>query len=221
MRENVGTVRQFSGEIMIVILMGPPGAGKGTQAQKLATHYGLQHLSTGDVLRAAVAEGTELGVKAKEFMNAGKLVPDDVITGVVLDYIHSHRYRGLLLDGFPRTVPQADGLGSAIKQENIKVVSLDLPDEEVIKRLSSRRVCRVCGWIYSGGPDSGTGKCECGGELYQRDDDKAETIANRLKVYHAQTQPVIDYYKNHGGVVEVNGLGKPEEVFTRVRKELD
>ncbi len=206
---------------MIVILMGPPGAGKGTQAQKLASHYGLKHLSTGDLLRASVAEGKELGLKAKEFMNAGKLVPDSVITRVVLEYIHSHRYQGLLLDGFPRTVPQAAGLEGAVKRENVKVVSLNLSDEEVIKRLSARRVCRICGWVYSESQPGGAGTCECGGELYQREDDKPATIAHRLEVYHAQTWPVIDFYQKNGGVVEVDGIGNPDEVFARIQEALD
>jgi len=201
--------------------MGPPGAGKGTQAQKLATHYGLKHLSTGDLLRAAVAEGSELGIKAKEFMNSGKLVPDDVITGVVLDYIHNHRYQGLLLDGFPRTVGQAEGLSTAIKRENMKAVTIDLADDTVIKRLSARRVCRICGWIYSDSQPGATGICECGGELYQREDDKPETIANRLVVYHAQTKPVIEFFRNHTGIVEIDGSGKPDEVFSRIRAALD
>lgn len=201
--------------------MGPPGAGKGTQAQKLASYYGLKHLSTGDLLRTAVAEGTEIGLKAKEFMTTGKLVPDDVITKIVIEYIHNHRYQGLLLDGFPRTVSQADGLSKSVKQEDVKVVTLELPDDEVIKRLSARRVCRLCGWIYSESQSGITGTCECGGELYQREDDRPSTIAHRLEVYHAQTKPVIDYYKDYVGVVKVNGLGKPEEVFVRIRDALD
>jgi len=201
--------------------MGPPGAGKGTQAQKIAAHYGLKHLSTGDLLRAAVAEGSDLGLKAREYMNAGKLVPDDVITGVVLDYIRAHRYQGILLDGFPRTVNQASGLSSAINPDNVKTICIDLQDEEVIKRLSARRVCRLCNWIYSESQPGNTGTCECGGELYQRDDDKAETIAHRLKVYHAQTIPVIDFFKNISSVVEVNGMGNPDEVFARIRVALD
>ncbi len=201
--------------------MGPPGAGKGTQAQKLAAHYGLRHLSTGDLLRAAVVEGSELGIKAKEYMSSGQLVPDEVITGVVLDYIHHHRYQGLLLDGFPRTVFQAEGLSKAVSADNVKAISIDLKDEEVVKRLSARRVCRICSWIYSDSLPGSTGTCECGGELYQRDDDKPETIKHRLEVYHAQTKPVIDFFKKFSSVVEVDGLGKPDEVFARIQATLD
>jgi adenylate kinase len=206
---------------MIVILIGPPGAGKGTQAQKLASHYGLKHISTGDMLRSALAEGTSLGLKAGDYMKAGKLVPDEIIIGVVLEYINAHKYLGLLLDGFPRTVLQAEGLSKMIKADDLKVVCLDLNDDEVIQRISARRVCRVCGWIYTATDLNAEGTCECGGDLYQREDDKAETIRHRLEVYHQQTKPVLDFYTLHGGVITVPGSGSPDDVFLRLKAALD
>ena len=207
---------------MILILLGAPGAGKGTQAEKIVTEFNLNHLSTGDLLRAAVAEGSELGNLAKEYMNKGQLVPDDVILGIINDYMKQRSGEGVLFDGFPRTVAQAEGLDEILKGVEVLTVSLMVDDAQVIKRLSARRSCRECGKIYNPAlgimPDGD--KCACGGEIYQRDDDKAETIANRLNVYHDQTEPVIDYYRNKSLLLEVEGTGSPDEVFSHVRSAL-
>jgi len=209
---------------MILILLGAPGAGKGTQAEKIKTMYDLLHLSTGDLLRAAVADGTELGKLAKDYMNGGKLVPDDVIIGIIRDFMKENAGKGVLFDGFPRTVKQAGGLDEILHDDEINALSLEVDDEQVIQRLSARRVCRECGKVYN--PALGINppeedKCECGGEIYQRDDDHAETIANRLKVYHDQTEPVIEYYRGKSLLLVVNGSGTPDEVFDRVREALD
>ena len=208
---------------MILILLGAPGAGKGTQAEKIVKQYGMRHLSTGDLLRAAVVEGSELGRLAKSYMDAGKLVPDDVILGIIRDFLNEHSGEGILFDGFPRTEVQAEGLDTLLAGESVKTLSLTVTDESVIERLSSRRVCRGCGKVYNPAlgimPDGD--KCSaCGGPIYQRNDDRAETIAQRLEVYHDQTEPIIDFYDKRGLLVEVNGQGSPDEVFNRVRKAL-
>lgn len=208
---------------MILILLGAPGAGKGTQAERIVKEYGLNHLSTGDLLRAAVTEGSELGRLAREYMDRGQLVPDDVILGIIRYYIKEHPGEGILFDGFPRTLAQAQGLDELLQGDKVLAVSLVVDDEQVIKRLSERRSCRDCGRIYNPAlgimPDGD--KCTCGGEIYQRDDDKVETIASRLKVYHDQTEPVIGYYRDSGVLFEVEGSGTPEDVFERIRKVLD
>ncbi|MCF7810375.1 adenylate kinase [bacterium] len=208
---------------MILILLGAPGAGKGTQAEKIKVEYNLLHLSTGDLLRAAVADGTELGKLAKDYMNAGKLVPDDVILGIIRDFMKENTGKGVLFDGFPRTVMQAGGLDEILRDEKVRALSLEVDDEQVIKRLSARRVCRECGKVYNPALGINPPKenaCECGGEIYQRDDDHAETIANRLKVYHDQTEPVIEYYRGKSQLLIVNGTGTPDEVFGRIREAL-
>jgi len=208
---------------MILILLGAPGAGKGTQAERIVKEYGLNHLSTGDLLRAAVTEGSELSRLAKRYMDSGQLVPDDVILGIIRYYIKEHRGEGILFDGFPRTLAQAQGLDELLQGDKVLAVSLAVDDEQVIKRLSARRSCRDCGRIYN--PTLGImpdgDKCTCGGEIYQRDDDKSETIARRLKVYHDQTEPVIGYYRDSDVLFEVEGSGTPEDVFERIRKVLD
>jgi len=208
---------------MILILLGAPGAGKGTQAERIVRGYNLNHLSTGDLLRAAVKEGTELGKLAKDYMDKGQLVPDDVILGIIRDYIAEHTGEGILFDGFPRTAVQAKGLDEILHGAKVKTISLEVDDEDVIRRLSARRSCRACGRVYNpalGINPASHDKCECGGEIYQRDDDKPETIANRLKVYHEQTEPVIDYYGAKSSLFEVKGTGTPDEVFTRIREVL-
>ncbi|MFC2150426.1 adenylate kinase [Calditrichota bacterium] len=209
---------------MIIILLGAPGAGKGTQAEKLVGEYGLQHLSTGDLLRAAVREGTDLGKTAKGYMEAGKLLPDEIIIGVIKDYLDTHKPDGVLFDGFPRTVGQAEGLDVILAGKTYQVVSIEVYDKAVIERLSARRVCKSCGRVFN--PALGImppgERCDCvdNGEIYQRDDDKAETISKRLEVYHEQTQPVMLYYRSKNLGLEVDGSGTPDQVFDRIRKAL-
>ncbi len=208
---------------MILILLGAPGAGKGTQAKKIAASFNLNHLSTGDLLRTAVAEGSELGSLAKGYMDKGQLVPDDVILGIIRDYLDEHTGVSILFDGFPRTVAQAEGLDSLLKGDSVRTVSLEVDDEQVIKRLSARRSCRVCGKIYDtalGINPAPDGRCTCGGEIYQRDDDQAETIASRLTIYHDQTEPVISFYRGKGLLIEIEGTGSPDDVFSRIREVL-
>lgn len=207
---------------MILILLGAPGAGKGTQAEKIREHYHLQHLSTGDLLRTAVKEGTDLGRLAKEYMDGGKLVPDDVILGIIRDYLTANAGTGILFDGFPRTVAQAEGLDQLITNEEVKVVALQVEDQSVIDRLSSRRTCKSCGKVYN--PAFGIvpqgDDCECGGEIYQRDDDRPDTIANRLNVYHNQTEPIIEYYRQKNWLFDINGQGSPNEIFVTIQDVL-
>ncbi|HHE46852.1 MAG TPA: nucleoside monophosphate kinase, partial [Bacteroidetes bacterium] len=164
---------------MILILLGAPGAGKGTQAEKLVEEYGLQHLSTGDLLRSAVSDNTELGRLAKRYMDQGQLVPDDVILGIIRGYLKEHAGEGVLFDGFPRTVVQAEGLDGILNGVEARTISLVVDDQRVIERLSARRSCRACGRVYNpalGINPASPDRCACGGEIYQRDDDKAETI---------------------------------------------
>ncbi|MEW6183692.1 MAG: adenylate kinase [Bacillota bacterium] len=195
---------------MNLLIMGPPGAGKGTQSEVLVNELKIPHISTGDMLREAVKQGTEMGKKAKEFMDAGKLVPDSVIIGVVRDRLAGCK-EGFLLDGFPRTVPQAEALDESLKQLAIKlngVININVPRERIVARLTGRRVCRSCGSTYHVlfNKPKDEGKCDkCSGELYQRSDDTEATVNNRLDVYEAQTQPLIDYYNKQGVVLDVNG----------------
>ncbi len=188
-----------------LILLGPPGAGKGTQAERLVDDFDLPYYATGDILRAAVKEGTELGNQAKEFMDKGDLVPDEVICGVIVERIDSAEARdGFLLDGFPRTIPQADELGKALDglgRRLTAVLSIEAPDDEVIRRLSGRRMCEKNGHLYhvDFDPPKNPGFCDQDGSpLIQRDDDKEETVKHRLEVFHEQTKPLIDYYEKHG-----------------------
>lgn len=208
---------------MILILLGAPGAGKGTQAEKIKARYNMNHLSTGDLLRAAVKDGTDLGCLAKEYMDGGKLVPDDVILGIINDYLKEHRGDGILFDGFPRTIAQAEGLDKFLEGATVKVLSLSVDDQAVIDRLSSRRTCKTCGKVYN--PALGNipvdNKCNCGGEIYQRDDDKPATIANRLNVFHDQTEPIIEFYGKRNLLVAVDGQDSPDEIFTRIQGVLD
>ncbi|HDD53243.1 MAG: adenylate kinase [Aquificota bacterium] len=212
---------------MNIIMLGPPGAGKGTQAKMLVERLGIPQISTGDMLREAVKEGTELGKKAKEFMDAGKLVPDEVVIGIVKERLaQPDCEKGFILDGFPRTIPQAEALDKVLEELGKKidyVINVAVPNEELITRLTGRRTCRQCGAMYHVvfNPPKEEGKCDkCGGELYQRDDDKEETIRQRLEVYEAQTAPLIDYYGKKGVLYNIDGTGSIEEIFQGILKVL-
>lgn len=210
----------MTSRVPVLVLLGAPGAGKGTQAARLVESYGVVHVSTGDMLRAAVAAGTDLGRLAKQYMDAGSLVPDEVIIGVVRERLAAAdiQEHGVLLDGFPRTLAQAEALADALAAAGLPaptVVNLKVADEELVERLSTRRVCRSCGAIYNlryDHLDVGDVCPKCGGEIYQRDDDRPEAIRERLRVYHAQTAPLIEYYRSRGELVEVDAAGRPEEV---------
>ncbi|MEU0392775.1 adenylate kinase [Streptomyces sp. NPDC006208] len=213
---------------MRIVLVGPPGAGKGTQAAYLAKNLSIPHISTGDLFRANISQGTELGKQAKAFMDAGNLVPDEVTIGMAKDRMaQPDADHGFLLDGFPRNVSQAEALDVMLKGEGLKldaVLDLEVPEDEVVKRIAGRRVCRnnsahVFHVSYT--PPTTEGVCdECGGELYQRDDDSEETVRKRLEVYHTQTEPIIDYYKAQGLVVTISALGKVTDVTARAMEAL-
>ena len=198
---------------MKLILLGPPGAGKGTQAKMLMDRYGIPQISTGDILRAAVKAGTPMGLRAKSFMDSGGLVPDEVVVGIVRERIQEDDCKaGFILDGFPRTVPQSDALAEALTalgRPLDAVVSLAVDVEALVERLTGRRTCRDCGLGYhvTFAAPKAAGICDaCGGELVQRDDDREETIRRRLDVYSEQTSPLIDYYRNSGLLSEVDGM---------------
>lgn len=208
---------------MKLILLGPPGAGKGTQAKMLTERFGIPQISTGDILRAAVRERTPMGVQAKGYMDAGALVPDEVVVGIVRERLQqSDCDRGFILDGFPRTVPQADALGvtlAAMGKDLDAVVSLAVDVEALVVRLTGRRTCRSCGRGYhvAFDPPRRDGVCDgCGGELYQRDDDREETIRNRLAVYQGQTAPLISYYERARLLQTVDGMQEIGEVGRRI-----
>ncbi|MGQ9755844.1 MAG: adenylate kinase [Desulfotomaculales bacterium] len=197
---------------MNLLIMGPPGGGKGTQAEVLVRELGVTHISTGDMFREAVKEGTEMGKKAKEYMDKGQLVPDEVVIGMVKERLsRPDCARGFLLDGFPRTLAQAEALDTTLKEMGIKldaVININVPREAILERLTGRRVCRSCGATYhvKYNPPKVEGKCNnCGGELYQRSDDTEETVNKRLDVYEAQTQPLIEYYAKQGLIKDING----------------
>ena len=197
---------------MRLVLVGPPGAGKGTQAQFLAAHYSIPHISTGDIFRANLKAGTDLGNQAKGFMDRGELVPDSVTNEMVKDRLtHDDVTNGFLLDGFPRNVAQAEVLRAILADKKTPlhaVLEFSLANEEIIARLSSRRTCRDCG-----APSVGVDKCPtCGGDVYQREDDKAEVIARRLEVYAEQTAPIISFYRNEGLLISVSAVGNVEDI---------
>ena len=198
---------------MKLILLGPPGAGKGTQAKMLTDAFAIPQISTGDILRAAVKEGTPLGVKAKSFMDAGGLVPDEVVIGIVAERLQQDDCsNGFILDGFPRTVAQADALQANLEQmgkDLDSVIALQVDAEALVERLTGRRTCKACGRGYhiSFDPPAEEGRCDaCGGELMQRDDDREETIRKRLEVYDEQTAPLIHYYREAGLLVDLDGM---------------
>ncbi len=212
---------------MRLILFGPPGAGKGTQARRLAEAYGIPQVSTGDILRQARAEGTELGRKAAEYMDAGKLVPDDLIVGIIEERIAQPDARaGYILDGFPRTIPQAEALEAMLNRRGEKidaVVSLEVPDEAIVERLSGRRTCPECKAMYhvAFNPPKEEGRCDgCGAALIRRSDDEPAAIRQRLEAFHAQTAPLKAFYRERGLLREVQGTGNIEEVYERIRSAL-
>ena len=213
---------------MNIVLLGAPGAGKGTQAQKLVEEFGVAHISTGDLLRAAVKAGTKLGVKAKSYMDNGQLVPDAVTVGIVKERLAKDDCKkGFILDGFPRTTSQAVSLDAILRDLGIKldgVINIAVPDEELIKRTTGRQICRSCGATYhvTFKPSKVKNVCDkCGGELYQRDDDKVETVKKRLSVYAAQTKPLIDYYKNSNLYIEIDGKQSMEDVYKDIVASLE
>ncbi|MFE6979942.1 adenylate kinase [Streptomyces griseus] len=213
---------------MRIVLVGPPGAGKGTQAAYLAQNLSIPHIATGDLFRANISQGTDLGKQARAYMDAGQLVPDEVTIGMAKDRMgQSDAVNGFLLDGFPRNVGQAEALDVMLKDEGVKldaVLDLEVPEDEVVKRIAGRRVCRnnsahVFHLTYN--PPKTEGVCDaCGGELYQRDDDSEETVRTRLEVYHTQTEPIIDYYRAQGLVVTISALGKVADVTARAMEAL-
>jgi len=208
---------------MKIVMLGAPGAGKGTQAKKIAEMYKIPHISTGDIFRANIKNGTELGNKAKTYMDQGLLVPDELVVDLVVDRLQQEDCKqGYVLDGFPRTIPQAEALTNALNNINEKLdyaINVEVPDENIINRMSGRRACVACGGTYHLEyiPTKVPGICDvCGGELILRDDDKPETVQKRLNVYHEQTQPLIDYYNNEGILVEVDGTKDMSEVFEAI-----
>lgn len=202
-----------------IILLGAPGAGKGTQAALICEEFNVPHISTGDILRRNIKEGTPLGKKAKEYIDAGALVPDDVVIGLVEDRLSQDDCKnGYVLDGFPRTIPQAEALDKVAKID--MAINIDVPFDMIVSRLGGRRVC-VCGETYHVSTLGGETKCKrCGKELFIRDDDRPETVQNRLKVYQEQTQPLIDYYGAQGKVVDIPATGSIQEIFEDVKKVL-
>ncbi|MEU9194213.1 adenylate kinase [Streptomyces hundungensis] len=213
---------------MRIVLVGPPGAGKGTQAAFLAQNLAIPHISTGDLFRANISQGTELGKAAKAFMDAGNLVPDEVTIGMAKDRMEApDAENGFLLDGFPRNVVQAEALDEVLKADGVKldaVLDLEVSEDEVVKRIAGRRICRndsahVFHVAYNAPKRDGV--CDkCGGELYQRGDDTEDTVRKRLEVYHSETEPIIDYYRAQGLVITISALGKVDEVTKKAMDAL-
>ena len=212
---------------MKIIMLGAPGAGKGTQAKKIAAKYDIPHISTGDIFRANIKNGTELGKKAKTYMDQGLLVPDELVVDLVVDRVNQEDCKnGYVLDGFPRTIPQAEALDKALTELGQKVdyaIDVDVPDENIVRRMGGRRACVGCGATYHVlfNPTKVEGKCDvCGESLILRDDDKPETVKKRLDVYHTQTQPLIDFYTERKVLVEVDGTQSMDKVFDDIMKIL-
>jgi adenylate kinase len=210
-----------------LVLLGPPGAGKGTQARMLGERIDAPQIASGDLLRGAVRDNTPLGVKARSYMDKGALVPDELVLKLIdarLDQPDAKA--GFILDGFPRSVPQAEALAGMLKQrgEKIsKVVAINVPDDKLVKRISGRRTCRNCNEMYhlAFDPPAKSGVCnKCGGELYQREDDKEDTVRNRLVVYNDATKPLLDHYGKAGLLSQVDGMGRPEEILNRILAKL-
>ncbi|GGU11083.1 adenylate kinase [Streptomyces violascens] len=213
---------------MRIVLVGPPGAGKGTQAAFLAQNLAIPHISTGDLFRANISQGTDLGKQAKAYMDAGNLVPDEVTIGMAKDRMEApDAENGFLLDGFPRNVVQAEALDEVLKADGVKldaVLDLEVPEDEVVKRIAGRRICRndsahVFHVAYNAPKQDGV--CDkCGGELYQRGDDTEDTVRKRLEVYHSETEPIIDYYRAQGLVITISALGKVDKVTAKAMDAL-
>lgn len=210
---------------MKIIMLGAPGAGKGSQASRIAKEYQLPHISTGDIFRANLKEETELGKRAKSFMDKGELVPDDITIAMLLDRIHKEDCKnGYILDGFPRTIPQAEALKEALAKKDEKIdlaLDVEASDELIIKRMAGRRTCPACGAIYHivTLPPKNEGICDrCGADLIQRKDDNEETVKNRLKIYHEVTEPLISYYKKEGILEEIDGAEELDKVFEKVKR---
>lgn len=212
---------------MKIIMLGAPGAGKGTQAKMIAERYGIPHVSTGDIFRANIKDGTELGMEAKKYMDQGLLVPDELTVKILLDRVAKEDCKGgYVLDGFPRTIPQAEVLDRALNEIGDQIdfaIDVDVPDENIVKRMSGRRSCAGCGATYHIEyiPPQKEGICDtCGRELILREDDKPETVQNRLSVYHSQTQPLIDFYRQKGILQTVDGTKDMKDVFDAIVKIL-
>lgn len=208
---------------MRLILLGPPGAGKGTQAKLLAEKFNIQQISTGDILRQAVKNKTKMGLKAKSYMDQGKLVPDNVVIGIIKDRLdNADCSKGFILDGFPRTIQQAESLSQALKQMEIDIdylIDIEIDFNYLIQRLTGRWTCRECGEGYHkmSNPPKKKGVCDkCDGELYQRDDDKEDTIQKRFEVYRKETEPLKDYYQKNGKLNAIKGDGGIQEIFSRI-----
>ncbi len=214
----------MEGNRYIIIFLGPPGAGKGTQAERLAEDLKIKKISTGDILREAVAKGTELGQRAKSYMERGELVPDEIILGIIEEAINDEE--GFILDGFPRNINQAKALDEMLSRKGLNithVIFLDVPDEEIIKRIAYRRVCLKCGAVYNliFNPPKEDETCNnCGSKLVQREDDREEVVRNRLEVYRDSTEALVKIYEERGVLRRINGLGDREEVFRRIREAL-
>jgi len=211
---------------MRLILIGAPGVGKGTQAKKISLKFNIPHISTGDILRSEISSNSELGKKAEEYVNSGKLVPDELIMGMVKEELKKDKFKaGFLMDGFPRTLEQAEKFSKLLKELNLnldKVINITVDENEIVRRLTDRVVCKDCNKVFklSDFAKDQPLKCDCGGELYKRKDDSKEVIKKRFEVYKKQTQPLVQYYKNLGLLENIDGLGTGNEIFERILARL-